>query len=62
MRAYNRTQINNAIDNYLHNRKSQTVTDHVVDSLVDLLHDTDGNIFYDDIFTLRELDFINHFM
>lgn len=62
MQAFNRTQINNAINNYLNDHKSSTVDDYVVDSLVDLLHDSSKNIFFSDIFTLREEDFIRHFM
>lgn len=58
MIAYTRWQIDNSIDKAC----KHGLKDHVIDSLIDLLHDNrHRNIFYSDELTMREEDFINHF-
>lgn len=59
MITYNRTEINNAINNAC--KKGLTKLD-AIDSLIDLLHDNEHrNIFYSDELTISQEDFINHF-
>lgn len=58
MIAYTRCQIDNSINKAL----EKGLNDHVINSLIDLLHDNKHrNIFYSDELTIREEDFINHF-
>lgn len=58
MIAYTRWKIDNSINKAL----GKGFNDHVIDSLIDLLHDNKHrNIFYSDELTMREEDFINHF-
>lgn len=58
MIAYTRWKIDESINKAL----GKGFNDHVIDSLIDLLHDNKHrNIFYSDELTMSEEDFINHF-